>query len=130
VKELIFGAVVAVIIGAIPATAVWACRRYSRRVRAVPGDVFRAVGRRRDATRQRRQLADAVASGDVILVAAVGVNPTRVTWAGAADQTTFEYDDLGIYKRDMRAGRVPPARAFCCGRGRRVGTRRKVPGAA
>jgi len=125
-KELIFAAIVTAIVGAIPAAAIWTYRRYSRRARAIPGDVSRAVRTRRAAIRERRQLADAAASGDVILVAAVGVNPTRVTWAGAADQTTFEYDDLQIYKRDMQAGRVPPLRAFCCGRTRKVGTRRKA----
>jgi hypothetical protein len=124
--ELIFGTILAAIVGAIPAAAVWAFRRYRRRVQSVPGGVSRSVRVRRAVGRQRRLIADAARTGDVILVATVGTNPTRLTWAGAADLTTFEYDDLRAYKRDVQAGRVPYRSAFCCGRARKIGTRRKA----
>jgi hypothetical protein len=88
--------------------------------------VFRAVRTRRDAVRERRQIADAAASGDVIAVAAVGMNPSRVTWAGAVDLTTFEYDDLRAYKRDVGSRRVPFRTARCCGGAPKIGTRRKA----
>ena len=92
--------------------------------------LFRSAFRSKREARAREsrleaQIRDAAEAGEVVAVAAVGSNPTRVKWAGAQELETFEYGDLRRYKRDTESRRVPHLRARCC-RPARVGDRRKV----
>lgn len=118
----------ALVLTALVGASTWALRRWGaslleasvRAARTGWGALLRVSQR----SLMRLRVARAARGGGDIAVEVVGINPTRVTWTGAQPSVGWYYRDRRKYRSDLQAGKVPPTRAFCCGKPPRVGTRR------
>jgi hypothetical protein len=111
----------------VPRLAAWARRAFWQPLRAWATarrrDIRKAHAQRAAAAKTEAEIAEAAAAGAVVVMSATGINPTKVVWAGAMDETTYDYTDHVRYRADVEARRVPYLKARCCRPAPRVGER-------
>jgi len=127
--EIVIRAIVAVVGAGAVAALAW-FRGWGRRTLRASLSAAGAAWNRREAraraTRQEREIREAAAAGENIVVSVTGHNPVKVREAGADPGVLYFFRDVQTYKREVGSRRAPHLRSTCCGRPPKVGTRRKV----